>query len=110
MEKEKKTGIILIVIGICMPLLSLPFVTGYEQHKGILRNVYETGIPLQRVDPEKREAGIKTKTEGTKDRGSLIERYTPRMLPLRYILALGVFLIFLGILRIDKALNRKSGE
>jgi hypothetical protein len=120
METEKKTGVILIVIGICIPLLSLPFVTGYERQKGILGNVYETGIRLQRVDTEKREAGIKPetekpksekpKTEGTKDTRSFIERFTPRMLPLRYILALGVFLIFLGILRIDKALNRKGSE
>jgi len=115
METEKKTGVILIVIGICIPLLSLPFVTGYERQKGILRNVYETGIPLQRVDTEKREAGIKPKsekpkTEGTKDTRSFLERFTPRMLPLRYILALGVLLVFLGILRIDKALNRKGSE
>ncbi|OPY73199.1 MAG: hypothetical protein A4E64_02644 [Syntrophorhabdus sp. PtaU1.Bin058] len=118
MEKEKKAGIILIVIGICIPLLSLPFVTGFERHKGFLRNVYETGIPL--VDPEKSGAGIRPeterpkserpKTEGAKDTRSFVERFTPRMLPLRYILALGVFLIFLGILRIDKALNRKGGE
>jgi len=115
MEKEKKAGIILIVIGICIPLLSLPFVTGYEQRKGFVGNLYDTGIPLQRVDAEKHEAGIKPdtekpKTEGTKDARSFMERFTPRMLPLRYILALGVFLIFLGVLRIDKALNRKSGE
>ena len=110
MEKERKKGVILIVIGICIPLLSLPFVTGYEQHKGIVRNVYDTGIPLQKVSKGKHEVSTKPKTEGAKDTGSLIEKLMPQMLPLRYILALGVFLVFLGIMKIDRALNRKSGE
>jgi hypothetical protein len=108
MDKEKKRGLILIVIGICMPLLSLPFVTGYEQHKGIVRNLYETGIPLQKAGREMPEISPEPQAQEAKDGGSLIERFTPRMLPLRYILALGVFLVFLGILRIDKARNREN--
>ncbi len=105
MDKVKKKGLILIVIGICMPLLALPFITGFDKQKGIMKNVYETGIPLRKATTEKQEAIARPGTERTKDTGSLIERFMPQMLPLRYIVALGVFLIFLGILRIDKARN-----
>jgi uncharacterized membrane protein len=105
MDKEKQKGFILIVIGICIPLLSLPFVTGYEQQKGFVRNLYETGIPLQEKGREMPEVSTKRQAQEAKNGGSLVERFTPRMLPLRYILALGIFLIFLGILRIDKARN-----
>lgn len=108
MDKEKKRGLILIVIGICMPLLSLPFVTGYEQHKGIVRNLYETGIPLQKAGPEMSETSTKPQAQEAKDKESLIEKLTPQMLPLRYILALGVFLVFVGIVKIDRA--RKTRE
>jgi hypothetical protein len=103
MKREKKRGLIMIVIGICIPLLSLPFVTGFDAQKGIMRNVYETGIPLQKTTHGMPETSAKTQTKEAKDGRSLVERFTPRMIPLRYLLALGVFLIFIGIVKIDRA-------
>ncbi len=105
MKREKKRGLVLIVIGICIPLLSLPFVTGFDAQKGFMRNVYETGIPLQRDNQGAHEATAASNKEGTKETKSLAERFTPRMFPLRYLIALGVFLIFIGIVKIDRARN-----
>lgn len=103
MKREKKRGLVLIVAGICIPLLALPFVTGFDAQKGIMSNVYETGIPLQKTTHGMPETSAKTQTKEAKDGRSLVERFTPRMFPLRYLLALGVFLIFIGIVKIDRA-------
>lgn len=106
MKREKKRGLILIVIGICMPIVSLPFVAGFDPGKGIMKNVYETGIPLQKANEGAGETSVASVKAEAKKTESLAERLTPRMVPLRYILALGVFLVFIGIVKLDKA--RKS--
>ncbi len=108
MKREIKRGLVLIAVGIFIPLLALPFVTGFDAQKGIVKNVYETGIPLQKTTYGMPEANAKTQAKEAKDGRSLVERLTPRMIPLRYLLAIGVFLIFIGIVKIDRARNRKN--
>ena len=48
MDPEKRTGILLIAIGVCIPLLTLPFLSGYSKEKGIFANLYGVAIDLRK--------------------------------------------------------------
>ena len=58
MNREKKIGIVLIVFGICFPLILLPFVSGYEKDKGIIQNLFNVGIVLKKEKPVTGERDI----------------------------------------------------
>ena len=50
MDRDTKIGIILIIIGIGIPLLTFPFLSGYAEDKSIVENLYQAGI---RIKPTK---------------------------------------------------------
>jgi hypothetical protein len=99
MDREKKAGITLIVFGICFPLMLLPFVSGYEKDKGIIQNLFNVGIVLKKEKP----ATVKEVLP------SSLMKIFPGRLPYRFILAIGVFTIFAGIVKIDVA-RRKDND
>ncbi len=47
MNKQKKIGIIFIIIGICVPLIALPFVSGWSDEKSLFDNFYNVGIQIR---------------------------------------------------------------
>jgi hypothetical protein len=98
MNREKKIGIVLIVFGICFPLMLLPFVSGYENDKGIVQNLFNVGIMLKKEKPV---------TIGETPPSSLM-KVIPGRLPYRFVLASGIFFIFTGIVKID--LSRRKDD
>ncbi len=99
MDKEHKAGIALIVFGICFPLILLPFVSGYEKDKGIVQNLFSVGIVLKKNKP------VTVKEVFPSSLVSIL----PRRLPYRFILAVGIFLVFAGIVKMDMA-RRKDND
>jgi hypothetical protein len=99
-NREKKIGIVLIVFGICFPLVLLPFVSGYGIDKGIIQNLLNVGIVLKKEEP----------VTGKEIFPSSIMKIIPGRLPYRFIIASGIFLIFTGILKIDISRRKESDE
>jgi hypothetical protein len=91
MDREKKIGIALIIFGICFPLIMLPFVSGYEKDKGIIQNLFDAGIVLKNERP----------VTGKETFPASLMKIVPGRLPYRFLLASGIFFIFMGILKID---------
>ena len=79
MDKRKKTGIILIIVGILLPLVLLFFTTGYQQSSGFFNTLFALKVPINLFN--KYKFGI----------------------PYRLFVALGVVLIFSGIRCFDLA-------
>jgi hypothetical protein len=100
MNREKKAGIALIVFGICLLLILFPFVSGYEKDKGIIQNLFNIGIVLKKEKPPTVKEVFP----------SSLMRILPGRLPYRFILAIGIFLIFAGIVKIDIAKRKDSDQ
>ena len=111
MDPKKKIGIILILIGIIIPLIALPFVSGFSKEKGFYDNFYNAGIVLGKdsVDSTPGEPLIKGKKPiiQLKLTWAMLR---PGKIPFRFILVPTVILIFMGIIRIDRARKRKPDE
>jgi len=97
-DREKKTGVVLIILGVFIPLILLPFVSGYEKEKGFIQNLYNVGIAIK----EKRQADAKDTIL------SFLDRIIPGKLPYRFVLAFCVFLIFAGVVKIDTSRKRNG--
>lgn len=110
MDREKKVGVILIAIGICIPLAVLPFVSGYSGEKGFVRNLYEVGIVLggakqaDTVEAGSPAAGKKPHKRLTY--GDLL----PRKIPFRFILAITPVFVLVGVVRLDRARRRERDD
>ncbi|MBA4390912.1 MAG: hypothetical protein C0399_08240 [Syntrophus sp. (in: bacteria)] len=91
MNREKKTGVVLIIIGICLPLVFLPFLSGYEKDRGIIENFLKIGIVVKKEKP----------VSADKMAPSSMAKILPARFPYRFILAFGIFLIFAGFVKID---------
>jgi hypothetical protein len=107
MNREIKVGIFLILIGVCIPLAVLPFVSGYSKGKGVFRNIYGTAIVFgsegQNHAPGSQAAPAPEKKTSGFDPSLLV----PREIPFRFVLALGVVFVFVGIVRLDRARRRE---
>lgn len=91
MNREKKIGIVLIIVGICLPLIFLPFLSGYDKDKGIIENFLKIGIVIKKEKPASADKIAPSSTKNS----------LPTRFPFRFILAFGVFLIFAGFVKID---------
>jgi len=67
MTKFKRIGIILILIGVCIPLVSFVFATGYNPHFGFWWSVTRMNINLWQ----------KTVIEPEAQRGDVFDKITP---------------------------------
>jgi hypothetical protein len=108
MDRETKTGIVLILIGICVPLITLPFLSGYSQDKGIFANLYQVGIQIKQDkqgDPANPPAeNMRKINRSTPNFAKLM----PKAIPLRFFLVISVVLFYMGILRIDSSRRKKA--
>ena len=95
MIKGKRIGFIFIALGIGIPIFLLFCVTGYNSQSGIIQNIYQVHIKVYESDSTNKEA-------------TGIIRYIPHYVPYRYALALGVFLIFIGIRQIEISKYKNS--
>jgi hypothetical protein len=105
MDREKKYGILLIVLGFCIPLVALPFISGFSKDKGFYDNFYKSGIEL-RSDTQ----GENSASTLTPEKNFDFSRLKPKRIPFRFFLAFTVILLYMGITRIDRARRRTRGE
>jgi hypothetical protein len=82
---NKKIGIVLIIIGICLPLALLPFITGFKEGAGLYNNTF--GIKIVVTFAGK-----------------------PVNIPYRIFVAMGVAFMFMGIWCIDMAKGRSKKD
>jgi len=103
MDNRKKVGIVLIVVGICIPLIALPFVSGYEKDKGIWKNFLDVGIRIKK-DAPKEVPKISDGNIGDKKPGLNVT--IPVRIPFRLFMVPMFILLYIGIVIIDKARSR----
>jgi len=110
MDKETKIGIAFIIIGICIPLMAFPYLSGYTADKGIFENLFQAGIQIKKDKPgdtANQPPGTMRKiTRRTPDFSKLI----PKAIPFRFFLVISVVLFYMGIVRIDAARRKKAAK
>ncbi len=109
MDREKKMGIILILIGICIPLAVFPFVSGYSKDKGIVDIIYKAAIVI-RKDKQGGEESPSPITLDKPTRKVSFSNLTPKRIPFRFFLAATLILLYMGFIRIDRSRRRARGE
>ncbi|HNT43413.1 MAG TPA: hypothetical protein PKN85_03070 [Syntrophorhabdaceae bacterium] len=110
MNDGKKKGIILIIIGICIPLFALPFVSGLDINKGFMDNFYNAGIRITKSAvpaPPETAAGKPSGDTAGKNPLSL-ERMRIERIPFRFFLVPTFILLYIGIVMIDRAKSREK--
>ena len=108
-DREKKVGIILILIGICIPLILLPFLSGSSKDKGIVDYIYKAGIALRKDKQGDEESTSPITLDKPKARISF-SRLIPKRIPFRFFLAATLILFYMGVIRIDRSRRRARGE
>jgi len=88
----------LIIGGICLPLIFIPFLSDYEKDKNMIQNILKIGIVLKK---EKQGTGAAAAS-------STFSKIIPDKLPFRFVLAAGIFLIFIGIVKIDISRGKRN--
>jgi hypothetical protein len=101
MDNEKKKGILLIVIGICIPLFALPFVSGFDMSKGFMHNFYNTGIRIMKDTGQPVPAASNPASDSSQGPAALKIRIDK--IPYRFFFAPTILLIYIGIVLIEKA-------
>ena len=99
MNKQKKIGLILIIIGILIPLAVLPFISGWSNDKSFFNNFYDIGIQIregEKVISESKPSDIKKKKLTYSD-------VLPSKIPFRFFLVFTVILIYIGISKIESS-------
>jgi hypothetical protein len=111
MDPEKRIGIILIIIGLLIPLAALPFVTGFSKDKGFYGNLYDVGIDIWKDTNHKTPSQPVKSTNKTNSKIRITwSMLIPTRIPFRFILAPTVFLIYIGIIRIDRSRRKKHNR
>lgn len=109
MDPDKKNGIILIIVGLLIPLATLPFVSGFSKDKGFFENFYNVGIEITKASKENVPSEPAVKRDESTGKALITWSYfMPNRIQLRFILVFTVILIYLGIIRIDRARRKKS--
>lgn len=106
MNPDRKKGIILIVIGIAIPLLTLPFLSGFSKEKGFIDNLYGIGIQIRGEAKGNKVADIKP----TEKRKITYDDVMPRRIQFRFILALAVVLLFAGFVKIEQSRQKPDSD
>ena len=102
MDKKKKSGILLIAIGIFIPLTVLPFVSGWSDDKSLFQNFYNIGIQIREQKseaPTSKPSNIYNAKKGK----LMYSDVLPSKIPFRFVLVITVILIYIGILKIDSS-------
>lgn len=110
MHDGKKRGILLIIIGICIPLFALPFVSGFDMSKGFMDNFYSAGIRITKDTGAAPQKAVAEKPAGdTKKNPLSLDRMRIEVIPFRFFLVPTFILIYIGIVMIDRA-RSKTGQ
>ncbi len=105
MDLEKKIGILLIAIGICIPLCTVPYLSGYSKEKSIFGNLY--GLAIEIGADNRAPADQAITLEKSHRKGLDFSRIKPRRIPFRFFLAGTLIFFYMGIVRIDRARRRE---
>lgn len=108
MDPRKKQGIFLILIGMAIPLIALPFVTGLSAKNGLRDMFFNAGIEIRKEAKE--TAASLPAAESTQSGGKPKRTYSsliPSRIPYRYFFAPMVLLIYIGIVKIDRSRKTK---
>jgi hypothetical protein len=106
MDRETKTGIILIILGLGISLATIPFLSGYAKEKGIVDNLYQAGIQIRHDIPS---GATNPPAEGKITRTTPnFSKLIPKRLPFRLFLVITVILVYMGIVRIDASRRKKA--
>lgn len=112
MDNGKKRGILLIVVGICIPLFALPFVSGFDKGRGFWDNFYNVGIRITKDTGAAPQgpAAVKEDREASKNPLSLdrMKKMRIEVIPFRLFLVPAFILIYIGIVIIDKTRPTKG--
>lgn len=108
MDREKKVGIIFIVVGICIPLMVLPFLSGYSKDKKFSENLYWAGIAIRKDKPSATEHQSPGNTQEARRRMSDPSIFIPKRIPFRFFLVITLVLLYMGIIRIDRSRRKKK--
>jgi uncharacterized membrane protein len=101
MNRKRKIGIVLILLGFCLPLVSFNYADGYKQNLGLIGNIVGVQPP-----PERPSFNIGHKFLGEeKYKRELREyQYKPMYIVIfgqtilyKNVVALGIVLIFIGV-------------
>ena len=111
MDTEKKVGIVLVIIGICIPLVALPFVSGFDKDKGFLYNFRNVGIRLT----EESAVGAPRSADGDTavrppKKSFFLEKMKLDRIPLRFFLIPTVILAYIGIFMIGRTRSRARSD
>jgi hypothetical protein len=82
MNQARRIGTILILVGLCLPIVSFAFVDNYSSEESIVTNIMEMEVVL-------REGKIVIS-------GGSFETTSKKAIPYKYIFGLGVVLVFTG--------------
>lgn len=108
MDPEKRLGITFIIIGLIIPLVVLPFVTGFSKDKGFYENFNNVGIPIGKDSKDNVPRQPPSKGEEANSKIKITwSMLIPQRIPFRFFLVPTVILIYMGIIRIDRSRRRK---
>jgi len=107
MDREKRLGIIFIIVGLIIPLATLPFVSGFSKDKGFYDNFYNAGVNIRKDMKDDTLSQSQTKTGATNGKTKMTySMMIPQRIPFRFFLVPTVILIYMGIIRIDRSRRR----
>ena len=109
MNNEKKKGILLIIIGICIPLFALPFVSGFDMHKGFMDNFYNTGIRITKDTGQTAPAANNPAADSSKNPLNPKKMRIDKI-PFRLFFVPTFLLIYIGIIMIERARTKLPGD
>jgi hypothetical protein len=107
MNKQKKIGIIFIIIGICVPLIAFPFITGWSDKKSLFDNFYEAGIEIRKANSKTVNSSA-DKIVDNKTKKITYSDLMPDKIPFRLFLVITVILVYAGIVKIDHSRQSKD--
>lgn len=109
MDREKRTGIILIIIGVLIPLSVLPLVSGFSREKGFYGNFYEAGVDLPYGGDHSGPSELPPPTKNLSSKPRITwSSLMPHRIPYRLFLIPTIILAYMGIIRIDRARRKKE--
>jgi hypothetical protein len=110
MNPRKRTGIILIIAGLCFPLLALPFVSGYSKEKGIIANFYKIGIQIGKDSEGNAGNEGFGSLDNIKGKSPKYSKLIPKRIPFRFFLVITLILLYMGITRIAPPAKQEADK
>ena len=110
MDRQKRIGIIIIIVGICLPLITLPFLSGYAKEKGIFENLYRVGIELKRDKQDGAGNSPPANIEKPVAQAPAFLKLIPKRIPFRFFLVITLILFYIGIVKISAASREQESQ